>query len=233
MLTNIDGIIFDMDGTLIDSMWVWPSLDDLYMEKYGLAQPEGFHQIIEGMSCEEVADYFLATFPTLTCTRDEMIEEWVEMAYEAYTTRVTLKEGALSFIRKMKDEGKKIGIATSNAKALVYDTLDALKVSHMFDVVRTAGEVGAGKPAPDVYLLVAREMGISPERCLVFEDVPMGILAGKNAGMKVCAIADDFSDGQLKKKKELADYFIEDFRDIEKETYEILSGCPADGRGCR
>lgn len=230
MLTDIDGIIFDMDGTLIDSMWVWPGLDDCYMEKYGLRQPEGFHESIEGMSCEEVADYFLESFPNLTCSREEMVEEWIDMAYEAYTTQVTLKKGALNFIRKMKKAGKKIGIATSNAKSLVDDTLHALQVSHLFDVVRTAGEVQAGKPAPDVYLLVAQELGIRPDRCLVFEDVPMGILAGKNAGMRVCAVADDFSLLQLEKKKELADYFIQDFRDIEQETYEILTENLPDGR---
>ncbi len=82
------------------------------------------------------------------------------------------------------------------------DTLEALKITSLFDSVRTACEVESGKPAPDVYLLVAKDMGVTPERCLVFEDVPMGILAGKNAGMKVCAVEDDFSKPQERKKRE-------------------------------
>jgi beta-phosphoglucomutase-like phosphatase (HAD superfamily) len=70
--------------------------------------------------------------------------------------------------------------------------------------------------------LVAEDLGVKPEKCLVFEDVPMGILAGKNAGMKVCAIEDDFTRPQRDRKRELADFYINDFDDIMKETYEVL-----------
>ena len=89
-------------------------------------------------------------------------------------------------------------------------------------LIGVIGEAGAGKPAPDVYLMVAGELAVEPERCLVFEDVPMGILAGKNAGMRVCAVEDDFSRPQEEKKRKLADYYIQDYDDIEKETYEVL-----------
>ena len=80
----------------------------------------------------------------------------------------------------------------------------------------------AGKPSPAVYLLVAEDLGVDPSRCLVFEDVPMGILAGKNAGMRVCAVEDAFSSPQVQKKRELADYYIQDYTEIEKRTYEVL-----------
>ena len=75
----------------------------------------------------------------------------------------------------------------------------------------TADEAMAGKPAPDIYLKVAESLGISPERCLVFEDVPNGILAGKNAGMRVCAVYDKASENQDTLKRELADYYIQNF----------------------
>ena len=150
------------------------------------------------------------------------MEDWTQMAYERYMTQVPLKTGAGEFIQRMRKMGKKIGIATSNGRRLVDDTLEALKITELFDSVRTACEVASGKPAPDVYLLVAKDMGVAPARCLVFEDVPMGILAGKNAGMKVCAVEDDFSKPQEKKKRELADYYIQDYEDIINETYEVL-----------
>ena len=73
------------------------------------------------------------------------------------------------------------------------------------------------KPAPDVYLKTAEELGVSPKDCLVFEDVPMGILAGKRAGMKVCAVEDAFSRKQEKKKRELADWYIRDYRELLEE----------------
>ena len=222
MLKDIDAVIFDMDGTLLDSMWIWPSIDDVFLEKYGLEKPEGFHEGMEGMSYPEVAQYFLDLFPTLTQTKEAIMDEWNEMAHERYVTKVPLKAGAKEFILMMKAQGKKTGIATSNSRLLVDETLKSLEIEKLFDSVRTSCEAGAGKPAPDVYLLVADDLNVEPSRCLVFEDVPMGILAGKNAGMKTCAIEDDFSNPQIDKKKELADYYIKDFTDIINETYEVL-----------
>lgn len=222
MLEDVEAIIFDMDGTLVDSMWIWPSIDDDYLAKYNLAKTDSFHEDMEGMSYTEVAQFFLDTFPELDLTLEEVMDEWMDMAYDKYMTQVELKEGVHDFILEMRRQGKKIGIATSNARKLVDDTLRALEVEELFDAVRSACEVAAGKPSPDVYLLVAEEMGVSPANCLVFEDVPMGILAGKNAGMRVCAVEDDFSRPQVDRKKELADYYIQDYYDIRKETYEVL-----------
>ena len=79
-----------------------------------------------------------------------------------------------------------------------------------------------GKPAPDVYLAAAKALNVSPENCLVFEDVPMGILAGKNAGMKVCAVEDSYSKEQMEQKKKLADYYIKDYDEVLNQTFEVL-----------
>ena len=89
--------------------------------------------------------------------------------------------------------------------------IDSLKIGKYFKIVATSCEVAAGKPAPDIYLKVAKELEVSPSHCLVFEDVPAGILAGKRAGMTVCAIDDDFSRAMEAEKRELADYFIYDY----------------------
>lgn len=222
MIEEIDAVIFDMDGTLIDSMWIWPSIDEVYLKKYNLTEPENFHEDIEGMSYTEVSRYFLEAFPALTCTQQEIMDEWTRMAHERYMKEAPFKGGVREFILEMRDQGKKIGIATSNSRTLTEDTLQALNATELFDVVRTACEAGKGKPAPDIYLMVAKEMGVKPERCLVFEDVPMGILAGKNAGMKVCAVDDEFSRHQEEKKRNLADYYIYSYEDIKNGTYEVL-----------
>ena len=214
MLRDIEALIFDMDGTLIDSMWVWTSIDDEFLAKYNLTEPENFHEGMEGKSYTETAQYFKDCFPSLTLSLQEIMDEWSEMAYERYMTKVPLKPGAEEFIRKMRKEGKKIGIATSNARELVEDTLKTLHVQELFDVVVTSCEAGAGKPAPDVYLLAASKLNAEPAKCLAFEDVPMGIMAGINAGMKTCAVADRFSDKQRDKKRELADYFIENYYEV-------------------
>lgn len=222
MLERIDAVIFDMDGTLIDSMWIWPSIDEAYFEKYDLTEPPNFYEGMEGMSYSEVAKYFKDCFPTLPLTPEEIMDEWTNLAHERYTTQVSLKEGAIEFLDFLHEQGIRTGIATSNGRKLVDDTLKALGIEEQFASVRCACEAGAGKPAPDVYLMVADDLQVSCERCLVFEDVPMGILAGKNAGMYVCAVEDDFSKDQVEKKRRLADYYIQDYNDIKNRTYEVL-----------
>lgn len=214
MLTGKKAVIFDMDGSLVDSMWLWPKVDDIYMKKYNLTMPENFHKEIEGMSFTETARYFLSTFPQLTCTVEEVQREWQDMTLKLYRTSVPLKPGAGEFLQRMKELGILMGIATSNSKELAEAVLDALHIREYFDTVRTACEVAKGKPAPDVYLKAAEDLQVKPSKCLVFEDIPNGILAGKNAGMTVCAVDDEFSKPQEEEKRMLADYYISHYSEV-------------------
>lgn len=220
MLKDKKAVIFDLDGSLVDSMWIWPQVDIQYMEKYNLIEPASFHKDIEGMSYTETAQYFLDTFPTLNCTLDDVRKEWMEMTLDLYQTQVHLKPGAKEFLSCMKEKGVLLGIATSNARELVEAVLKSLEVETYFTSIRTACEVAAGKPAPDVYLKVAQDLQVEPRECLVFEDVPNGIRAGKNAGMEVCAVDDLFSKPDEATKKQLADYYIRDYLEIKNQTYE-------------
>lgn len=222
MFKGIKAVIFDIDGTLLDSMGIWTDIDDIFVEKYKLNPPDTFHSGMEGKSYSETAEYFLELFPELPHTSEELQEEWYHMAVDIYRKDVKMKQGAYEFLHDLKEKGFKLGLATSNQRELATVGLEAHGVFELFDVLRTACEVKAGKPAPDVYLSVAEELGVSPSGCLVFEDVPMGILAGKNAGMKVCAVDDWFSASQNEKKKQLADYFIHNYDDIKNKTYEVL-----------
>ncbi len=222
MFKDIKAVIFDIDGTLLDSMGVWTDIDDIFIEKYNLTAPETFHEGMEGKSYSETAEYFLEIFPNLPHTSEELQQEWYDMAYDLYGTEVQMHKGAYEILHHLKEQGYKLGVATSNNKDLAAHALKAHGVYELFDAIRTSCEVGAGKPAPDVYLRVAEDLGVKPKHCLVFEDVPMGILAGKNAGMKVCAIDDWFSRGQSDKKRALADYYIKDYNDIKNHTFEVL-----------
>ncbi len=209
-----------MDGTLVDSMWIWAEVDRIFMEKYHLTEPPTFHKDIEGMSYTETAQYFVDTFRTLDITVEQVMQEWRDMTVRLYATKVFPKPGAVEFLKEMRRRGVALGIATSNDRTIADAALNARHLAPYFDSVRTACEVAAGKPAPDVYLKVAEDLHADPSSCLVFEDVPNGILAGRNAGMEVCAVDDEFSRPLEKEKKRLADYFIHDFNDIFRHTYE-------------
>ncbi len=221
MLKEKKAVIFDMDGSLVDSMWMWPEVDRKYMEKYKLSPPETFRKDIEGMSYVQTAQYFLDTFPVLGCTVEEVCREWTEMTMELYQTKVPLKPGAGEFLERLQRQGILMGIATSNSRVLTLAVLDALHIRDYFSAVITSDEIQMGKPAPDIYLKAAEELQVLPKACLVFEDIPNGIRAGKCAGMSVCAVQDSFSVPYEAEKRELADYFIRDYREIWNKTYEV------------
>ena len=222
MLEEIKGVIFDMDGTLIDSTWVWDEVDVDYVKRYQLVEPEGFYEAIEGMSFTDVAKYYKKTFPQIRDSVEQIKADWMEMGYRLYRDEVELKSGVKEFLEELKKRGIKIGIATSNDRDMTEMVLEARGILQEFDAICTSDEVKIGKPAPDVYLKAAEDLGVDPKDCLIFEDVPAGLMAGKSAGMKTCAVADKFSEDQIEKKRALADYFIQDYFEVLKGTYEQL-----------
>ena len=222
MLNNTKAVIFDLDGTLVDSMWVWTCIDDKFIKKYNLQIPDDFYKKMEGKGFTETAQYFLEIFPELDFTVDEIKAEWTQIAIDQYKNVVPLKKGVYEFLEFLNCNKIPVGIASSNSRELVETVTKARDISKFIKTISTSCEVKAGKPSPDVYLKAASNLGVDPKDCLVFEDVPMGILAGKNAGMRVCAVKDDFSEDQINKKRELADYYIKDYTDIKNKTYEVL-----------
>lgn len=213
MLQDIQAVIFDLDGTLVDSMWVWTAVDEEYFRWHGMEVPEGMQERISGMSFSETADYIKHTYQ-IPDTIEEMKAAWNRLAEEKYKEEVPLKPGVLDFLKHLRKRGIKTGVATSNSKHLVELSLEARGIRSMMDSVHTACEVEHGKPAPDIYLLVAEDLEVQPEHCLVFEDIVEGIQAGKNAGMRTCAVADAASADTWTEKQQLANYAIEDYCEL-------------------
>lgn len=213
MLEGIKAVIFDLDGTLVDSMWMWKEIDIEFLGRYGYECPDDLQNEIQGMSFSETALYFKERFE-LSMTTHEIKEIWVQMSIEKYRSEVPLKTGAEPFLEYLRSMDIRTGIATSNGRDMVDAVLVSLNVDKLFDRVTTACEVASGKPSPDIYLKVAADLCVNPEDCLVFEDIPAGILAGKRAGMRVCAIEDEFSLDLTKEKTELADYYIKDYEEL-------------------
>lgn len=221
MLEGIKAVFFDLDGTLMDSMWMWADIDIEYLGRYGHTVPDDLQKSIEGMGFTETAQYFKERF-ALPCTISEIKREWNRMAFDKYAHEVPVKRGADTFLRMLRSRGIRTAIASSNSRELIEACLKNNNITDCFDYIVTSCDVAKGKPSPDIYLRAAALTETKAEECLVFEDVPMGILAGKRAGMRVCAVEDLWSSDQSGKIRALADYYIRSYEEIQNKTYEVL-----------
>lgn len=213
MLDNIKAVIFDLDGTLVKSLWVWRDIDLLYLEEYDQQAGEEVLEEIEGMSFTESAQFFKEKFD-LKESIEEIKDKWIEMAYERYSEKVELVDGAREFIEYLKSKNIKVGIGTSNSRELAEATLRSNGVLGFVDAFMTSCEVGKGKPNPDIFLGVAKCLGVEPSECLVFEDTYAGMLAGVRAGMKVYGVKEDASVKNIEKIEELVEEYIEDYYEL-------------------
>ncbi len=214
ILDGIKAVIFDMDGSLVDSMWIWKQIDIDHFAMYDIAMPPDLQTQIEGMSFFQTAQYIKENFP-FPETIEEMMKLWNDMAHEKYAKEVTYKKGVIDFLNICVERNIKLAIATSNSRYLFDAANDNLRLDRYFSCVITGTEIINGKPAPDVYLEAAKKLNVDPKDCLVFEDVIKGIEAGHNAGMKVCAVDDESSFKQKEDKIKEADFFIHDFTELE------------------
>lgn len=213
MRNETEAIIFDLDGTLVDSMWMWKQIDIEYLGRYGIELPPDLQRRIEGLSFNETAYFFKEQFQ-IPESIPEIQTTWLQMASDKYKHEVTLKPGVREFLDYAKGLGLKLAIASSNSLDLIKDVLNAHGILDFFDALCTCDDVENSKPAPDVYLHTAEKIGVAPEKCLVFEDIIKGICAGKAAGMETIAVDDDYSRDTEKEKRQLADRFIYDYREL-------------------
>lgn len=213
MLNEIKAVIFDLDGSLVDSMWIWTQIDIDYLGRFGYDVPEDLPSAIDGMTFSETAVYIKERFH-IPDSLEQMKKEWTAMAWDKYSHEVPLKEGVSTFLEYCRKKEIKLGIASSNSRELVQNVTRVHHLENYFSCIMSGCDVAHGKPAPDIYLAVANQFNVEPQSCLVFEDIVPGIAAGKAAGMKVCAVEDEYSAAQRQEKKQLADYYINDYREL-------------------
>lgn len=213
IVKNKKAFLFDLDGTLVDSMWMWKQIDIEYLERFGIKLPEDLQTCIEGMSFTETACYFKTRF-TIPDSIEKMKADWNQMAWDKYSHEVPLKPGVRKLLEYYHTMGIRMAIATSNSRELVEAVLTAHDLTDLFDAVVTGCDVAHGKPSPDIYLEAATRLQVSPSNCLVFEDIIPGIMAGKNAGMTVIAVEDAYSVHQEEGKRRMSDLYITNYNDL-------------------
>ncbi len=184
----IRAVIFDMDGLLVDSEPVWDkarkAMADLAGKPWGALD----HDAVMGVSTEEWADYMIEHLE-LTLSRQEVIDEVIGHMTEMYRAGVPYFPGAAELVDTAAAHFR-TGLASGSHPALIDIVTTDEPMAGKFEVIVAADQVGAGKPAPDVYLESARRLNVDPADCVCLEDSGNGILAGVAAGMKVIAVPD-------------------------------------------
>ncbi len=184
---KIEGVIFDLDGTLLDSTWVWSQIDTDFLKKRGFEVPKDYSTAIMAMGFEEVAKYTIKRF-LLQETKEDVMAEWDAMARDAYAHDVKLKKGAKELLLWLKKQDIKMSVATSNSASLFEPCLKNLGIYDFFHSFTETGDVKRGKEFPDVYLKAAEKMGVNPSNCFVFEDILPAVLGAKKGGFQTVLV---------------------------------------------
>jgi HAD superfamily hydrolase (TIGR01509 family) len=216
----IEGIVFDMDGVLIDSHPVHRIAWSRFLSTVGKSvSDEGLSFILAGRRREEILRHFLGDLS------ESKIAEYghqKDLFFEENFQDVRLIPGVSKFLEALETAGLEAGLATSASSARTWGTLRRLELDQRFTAVVTGDDVDAGKPDPAVYQLAAQRMHLSPEQLLVLEDAPCGVQAAKAAGMRCVGVS---TNGRAEMLRQCgAELVIPDFLDPSIETLLQLTG---------
>ena len=205
-------VIFDLDGVLADSEPSWNEIDAELLSEYGVIYRGEYHRDVLGVSYRLAVEFYKKAFG-LSASVEELIQRRGEIATEFFANRVGLFPSTKTTLERLRKMKVQLAVATSSVSASARPFLDRHGLTPFFDVIVTGDEIERGKPDPDIYLRVAKKLGIGADTCLVIEDALSGIAAGKAAGMRVAAIPDRrFVDARDYEKE--ADYMLGNLSEI-------------------
>ena len=207
----IKGAIFDLDGTLLDSMFIWDTIGEEYLRSLGKEPHEDLKETFMTLTLEEAAEYYREHYG-VTLSVKEIVDGVNAMVEQTYRTKVTLKPGISEYLAWLKENGVRMCVATVTDRYLVEETLDRLGVRHYFSEIFTCAEVGFGKDKPIIYQKALEHLGTEKSDTYVFEDLPFALNTAKTDGFPTVGVYDRHEAHQ-DELKELADYYIFDFTD--------------------
>ncbi len=214
-LTKVKACIFDLDGTLLDSMGLWQDIDVAYLARFDIPFDASISEDIKSMTFNESADYFIERFH-LPKSKAEIMDDWNDMAEEAYRYHIPTKPGVHEFLAYLEQHQIKMCVATSCTKEHALLALDRLGLLKYFEFMLTCQEVGKNKEYPDIFLACVEQLEIPIAQTMVFEDLLVALTVAQNEGFQTCAVEDILTKHQNAEVQQVADYFIQDFNEFER-----------------
>ena len=207
---NFNAVIFDLDGTLLDSMYIWDTLAEDYLKSIGVEAKPGLCDAVNTLMMEDAAVYLKEEY-ALSYPTEKILDDIFAIVDDFYFNIASLKDGVLDFLTKLKNWGIKMCIATASERYVVEAALKRCRVYDFFDRIFTCSEVGCSKTEPKIFFEAAEFLGEQPKDILVFEDALFAAQTAKNAGFKVCGVYDP-SEKCTEELKSTADYYINSFK---------------------
>lgn len=187
---KITTVLFDMDGVLIDSEGFWQQAEEEVFTSMGATWDEAIAIQTQGKTTRAVTELWYNLYPWEGKSIEEVEQMVIDRVEELISAKGEIKEGVIQTLEFLKEKNVKIGLATNSPESLINAVLKRLSIGKYFQTIVSVEHVKEGKPAPDVYLRAAENLGSKPDECIVIEDSFTGATAGKNAKMTVIAIPD-------------------------------------------
>lgn len=211
---RIRGAIFDVDGTLLDSMFIWDTIGEAYLRSIGYQPKENLNETFKNMSLHQAARYYQTEYG-VTRSIDEIMDGVNAMLERYYRFEVPLKLGVAELLERLRQDGVKLCIATATDRHLVEAALERCGVLSCFGEIFTCNEVGHGKDEPDIFEAALRFLGTRREETLVFDDALYAVRTAKEAGFPVAAVYDSHEKAQDQIRM-LADVYLEELTQLDK-----------------
>ena len=205
----INGAIFDLDGTLLDSMFIWDTFGEEYLRTLGKDPKENLTETFKTFTLEQAAEYYREHYG-VTLSVGEIVDGVNEMVAEIYRTKVTLKDGVRAFLEGLRAQDVKMCVATVTDRAIVEDVLVSLGIRDFFVEILTCAELGCNKETPHIYRAALEVLGTKKDETVVFEDALHALITAKKDGFKVAAVYDRHERNQTQ-MKENGDYYITNY----------------------
>ena len=194
-------LIFDLDGTLLDSMTVWHDVDKEFLGRYGYEVTPEYTDVVKRASIEDAARYTQMRY-RIPLTWQEIADTWESMVYDFYRSEVSLKKGAREYLEEAKRLGFTLGVTTALSRRNAEASLIHTGIKDFFDCIITLEDFGnkINKTSPEVFLRVTDYLSapgivFAPDKALVFDDVPQAMEGARSGGFLTCAVYDNIGCG--------------------------------------